>query len=75
MAHPVGIIFSDRIVGLELQSVTQPLQRHLTEIGDCRVPIGDGETRHLVFTEDVVVLNFLRHRGGVRYGLLDNIRV
>ena len=75
MAHPIGIVFSNRIVGLELQSVTQPLQRHLTEIGHCRVPIGDGEAWHLVLTEDVVVLNLLRHLGSVRNGLLNNIRV
>ena len=39
------------------------------------MPFGDGEARHLVLPEDVVVLNLLGHLGGVGNSLLNNIWV
>ena len=75
MGHPLGIVLRDRIVALELQSVTQALLRDITEIGHCRVPIGDGKAWHLIFTEDVVVLNLLCHLDGIGNRLLNNVWV
>ena len=45
------------------------------QVGDRRMPLRDWEAGHLIAAEDVIVLNFLRHRNSISNGLLHHSRV
>ena len=75
MGHALGIVVGQGSIRAELEPIPQSLLRHLPQVADGGMALGNRETGHLIAPEDVVRLHLLGHLDGIGNRFVNHLRL